>query len=803
MKINIMKKMFNLLLIIISISFIYVTPNLALETATHRAINKRIADKNSMIDQFSLHQYLIKYLGMQDGVDTKFNYFSIGLWLEFGAEEEDTTPRYLRHFLNPINNQGLTWNSKTYPSARDWALMPVGSQGFTGNFSWNDARQYYYTALTSADKATRETNFAKTFQAVGQVMHLVQDMSVPAHTRSNSHGSGDVYERWFLNPDVPLISSYSVKSTSYFTIADSSLLIPNLFDTGQYDGSNPGITTSSSSIGLAEYTNANFLSAGTIFKGFTYPAYSPGITVTENPENIGNKEVLYLKKIGDGEAINYFARAGRFYRKLPADYKALELMVDDNKVHENYAQFLLPRAIGYSSQVLSYFFRGQLEVEMGDGNLKVKNASTDIMTGGTFELYYDNANGERNKVTITDGAAVSSLAPGGNPQTITFTPPPDGAASYMLVYSGTLGNETNAVAGKFIPAENELVVITVALNGIAGETLTKKSVLVWNPANNSLQQAPIDYENTAFQKWFTVRKQTGNDLYGQIINAGLSNIVDGITPCNYPPDMTLTNEAHFERVEENLDPPQDQRITISGYMIINVYGSQNIYGPYQYYPQSYYAPVLLPGSPEQYAGFRIKHDATEYRSEIWWYDEPWVSEGIDNGDFTDTFYSPFGIMGSFSGWSHAVGGDVFNHDSGPINWNIRKIYDVANPYAYDVNRKKYADMGQKMNGKFSENVIANAMAIQYVSRDETQYYSGDPPYADPVVTSRTYHDRIVLVHSQAIFREEGISGVNWITEGNNIALDAQLIEAIEMAYTLNGISANEIREASISIQIVK
>ena len=94
-------------------------------------------------------------------------------------------------------------------------MKPVGAQG-EESYSWHDVRSYYYQALTAADKTTRENNFAKTFRGLGQVMHLVQDMSVPAHTRDGQHIFGEGYETWgkeFLN-EVNQVKAYP---TRYFS----------------------------------------------------------------------------------------------------------------------------------------------------------------------------------------------------------------------------------------------------------------------------------------------------------------------------------------------------------------------------------------------------------------------------------------------------------------------------------------------------------------------------------------------------------------------------------------------------------
>jgi len=205
-------------------------------------------------------------------------------------------------------------------SAIDWINKPIDTQD-CGYYSWNDAREYYYAALTKTDKATRETNFAETFRSLGQLMHLIQDMSVPEHTRNNGHYIAYDYEKWVDDPEKrgPL-TDYS-NPIKYF-VPDSSfpLNIRNLFDTEQYNKTNPDITFNSN-IGLSEYTSANFLSPDTIFNkpNSPYPAYDQ----TEyNKTMAGN---LYLTKRGhgdgngSGERIETLARAENFYNYLPTD----------------------------------------------------------------------------------------------------------------------------------------------------------------------------------------------------------------------------------------------------------------------------------------------------------------------------------------------------------------------------------------------------------------------------------------------------------------------------------------------------
>lgn len=786
------EKVLNILVVIMAmILFCAAFPAMALEIPTHRSINEYISQNN--LNGFFLDDYVKKQLGMQDGIKTRFNDFPIIRWLAEGGEEEDNTPRYFRHFLNPMNNQGLIWNSTTYPSSLDWALMSLGSQGFTGNFSWNDARDYYLKALTSTDKITRETNFTKTFQAVGQVMHLVQDMSVPAHTRNNSHGSGDGYELWAKQfvKDTTQVSTYSVIS---FTPNDSSFLILKLFDTDQYNGSNP---TLSNNIGLSEYTNANFLSQGTIFTtNFSYPAYADmSPKVETNPTT--KKQILYLSKKGHGESVDYFARALSLHNYLPADYKKLALTLDDDQVHANYAHFLIPRAIGYSSQVLSYFFRGELDVEMSNGSLKVRNASQETMTGGKFDLYYDKATGERNLLTSDD---VSAFAPGAD-QTINFSPPQD-VSSYMLVYrDGTLGNETNAVIGKFIPVE-EFVVITVSLNGISGENLIKKSVLVWNPESNKLEQGPVDKADAAFQSWYTTK--------------------------------ILSSVNMFSLAEADNNPPYKIEPGLVDTPLIKYHDYNTV--PHTIFPQSNYQKVLLPDSPTDYIGIRIKRDDTD-KSTVRYScylvnnmdivdmpldfqgEEPeylgmsvhdyitlkrkWTAYGlfgelfsIISPSITETGVDHLGPPSINPQWGREMSKKTLTNYIAPWVFSTTRASGWSDTY-WQIKQKEWTD--NIIVGQYSDKTIATLCLFQYATVEEIMKdYWGI--HTD--VWNQT-SDRVVVVQAQAFYVPQGTTGYDWVVKGRNTELETQIIAAINMAYTLNRIPTSEIRKTSLSIEIVK
>lgn len=482
----------------------------ALDVATHKALNENIAKKT--LNGFSLDAYLKNNLGIRDGMTTSFNSLNAWQWLRDGGyyeDKPDQTFPYLRsanHFHNPLapslDKAGFTgiWDIPHFVSGQSavlWSQYPKKTQSPGGYFSWHDVRDYFYTALTSTTLDVRKTYFAQTFRGVGQIMHLVQDQSVPEHSRNDGHYA-DAYEESVKNmqtdPQRKAVFDTSLANPIFFkwsrltqlesAFPSASVPIANLFDTKQYGGANPAITiqyletiTSPTGtiktdlIGLAEYSNANFVSPDTLFKNFPYPKKDTSVTVVDypipDPLNPGTtKNRPYYKKTADGDTgyrlagENVFWFYGQGY--LPTSPDAIGLPIFDDYVYQDYAEKLLPRAVGYSAGLLNYFFRGQINLIEPDpdnqpGKYVIRNDSDENMEG-TFSVYYDDINDNRKSLgqwqhvsigaqTETDPLATS----------ITFTIPTNAKMrdSYILVFRGQLGNENDAVVGRVTRAFRE------------------------------------------------------------------------------------------------------------------------------------------------------------------------------------------------------------------------------------------------------------------------------------------------------------------------------------------------------------
>lgn len=156
-----------------------------------------------------------------------------------GAMEEDTPPeRALNHFYDPVRNIGING----YRTAKDWAL--VDSEW--NQYSWNEVIRYY-----------AEGNEREAFLGLGHILHLLEDMGVPDHTRNDQHlpflseeqGGHSPYEDWAaINKNRSTLRGLAERYVGLGYFAKM------LTDLGAYFDF------------LAKYSNENFFSRDTIGK---------------------------------------------------------------------------------------------------------------------------------------------------------------------------------------------------------------------------------------------------------------------------------------------------------------------------------------------------------------------------------------------------------------------------------------------------------------------------------------------------------------------------------------------------------
>jgi hypothetical protein len=365
-------------------------------------------------------------------------------WIRQGAVDEDKpVTRSFYHFhdpLKPWGKAGLSLIGLSWKSSILWSQTPLGQQ----SYSWKNARQYYYKALSASTDSERQQAYAMMFQSLGHIMHLVEDAAVPDHTRNDTHVVFSI-EKW--------VEEHSSRARGY--IPDSFYMdelqpifdypanplapvrIANLFDTDQYTGANPEISTSPM-IGIAEYSNANFLSKGTIF---TYDHPAPASTEPGSTER-------YLRKFTAGEKIEHFLLAGPDWPDT-IEEKTYDL---DDRCYEDYAKLLLPKAAKYAAMIPNYFFRATLLGAYGGDDAGtftyVLNLSNEVMANGIIEIYARKEGGSWKRI----GQAPSGYLPPGRSEAMLkiyldcYDCFADYPGPWTIVFRGTLGSEKDAVA---------------------------------------------------------------------------------------------------------------------------------------------------------------------------------------------------------------------------------------------------------------------------------------------------------------------------------------------------------------------
>jgi hypothetical protein len=477
----------------------------------HPLISK-IAAENSVL-ALENGNYL-RNIGFEGGLKEPFLNNTVEDWIQDGSTFEDANRNYFNHFHNPLKawqDAGLDIDLLFInPLLDPFVDLIVNSQSSLlwaqhskNEFSWQNIREYFYDALTTGSEAS----FAKTFEGLGHLIHLLQDAAQPAHVRNDAHpldglGLDNGLETWAKNHPGK-IEDYA--SSPEFPTVDLNVYIyryepiTQFFDTDTYTyGTNPSTALNQ---GIAEYTNANFVSDDTIFTEnfsstdyhyFPFPRREDTVEYDEYIEDKG-KYRTYFKKIQNGEEINHLAAMERIYKHLDdwPDFQR-RFIILDSECHKDYAQKLIPRAVGYSARLIDYFFRGRMGVVMSENQpssdpitevrVKVKNATPDEETGAGKIVAVASSEGQVLGVSRAQMVTLTRFD-----QELVFdfkksTIPADTLGLFFtVVYRGPLGLEDDAV----IARGTEVSCIDFTADVVSGSSpLTVQFTVTTNPACN-------------------------------------------------------------------------------------------------------------------------------------------------------------------------------------------------------------------------------------------------------------------------------------------------------------------------------
>lgn len=231
-------------------------------------------------------------------------------WIVQGAIDEDMHPRYANHFYNPETGDGLYFLG-AQASAKDWAQ---DQSSVTGNFDVKTILLDY-----------ENDNYERAFTGLGHILHLIEDMSVPAHTRLDAHEEGDPYEAWAYQND-PEINLGDIDILSYENLDQA-------FDQ------------------LASYSHFNFFSKDTMF-------YVKEREIRS--EKLEGKNGVYIVYCQD----NFQKEFACARKTITPNLILYEIKREEDLIiHQDYWRMLSPKAVGVAAGVIDMFMKKFAEID--------------------------------------------------------------------------------------------------------------------------------------------------------------------------------------------------------------------------------------------------------------------------------------------------------------------------------------------------------------------------------------------------------------------------------------------------------
>jgi hypothetical protein len=303
-------------------------------------------------------------------------------------DSEDPGYRSLAHFYDPQN--GVSGISSA--ASPDWVLSGATSAGTGPNhFTYNDARSFFYKALTLPGKTDRDKNWGQTFQTLGHVVHHLQDMGSPQHTRSDSHCDAKLCA--ILGQYKPSVYEKGFGQRLDFIRGLASLATtPILFGLPREFWSN-GLTVNgyqSQTDGIAGYSSTQFVSvrtdylngllaiqpnlnlfgghslpapAQTPFETLSFAALKPGITPPAVLCNDPTK--CSISFYGSTQQPNSRKSSKSIWNQdLTAQGGNANGFTQNQFTYEAAVNDLVPLATRYSAGLIDYFFRGELAIRV-------------------------------------------------------------------------------------------------------------------------------------------------------------------------------------------------------------------------------------------------------------------------------------------------------------------------------------------------------------------------------------------------------------------------------------------------------
>lgn len=125
-------------------------------------------------------------------------------WIVRGSTKEDEVPRWVNHFYDPVSGEG--WTAENAGSLDPDTMMrlsklasfntPLPAKGWVRNeeaqkeYEWYGGNHTWQRAISSVVDGDAKAGY----ESLGYVLHILEDMAVPDHTRNDTHANTSVTE---------------------------------------------------------------------------------------------------------------------------------------------------------------------------------------------------------------------------------------------------------------------------------------------------------------------------------------------------------------------------------------------------------------------------------------------------------------------------------------------------------------------------------------------------------------------------------------------------------------------------------
>jgi hypothetical protein len=447
---------------------------LAYEQGTHELLSELAADRSVLsvsgfLSSMGLGQYDSNGLYYHANSN---NRKTIQELISQGSYDEDELlngTSVLFHFYDPQSidsgSRGLRIGGSEFWSSMEWSLQK------NPDYSYQNAQDYFYDALTASTEQYRNIAFGKLFTAIGHVIHHIQDMAQPQHTRNEPHCPSwmcEQIEKYYAYENIDtasLYESYTADRTDDIRDLindDRSYPRAYTFSTAaDFWQEDPAGGSTAQDLGMAAFSSTRFVTRNKNFyvnahgeigapSGFPQPT-GQGLSMTPNvgPCVIAGNQgsVSGICKHWSVSIIDPIrSPANKYIEKYVAESitnfsqvnsSAPKNFVVDIASFQERWEILLPRAVSLSAGLINHIFRGRIDLAQDPESPSVwyiRN-NGDVAISGSFNFLYDVGYYRASLQTFSRYISAGDYA------TVLIADVPTYANKVAVAFTGTIGSE--------------------------------------------------------------------------------------------------------------------------------------------------------------------------------------------------------------------------------------------------------------------------------------------------------------------------------------------------------------------------